>query len=266
MQQYWEHHLRLSQHASGSFQQHWGERRTRVCVMPSSQPPTELLSGVSETCMVHILRCAWNDSLSASLLTLQALNHTLPHFFPLHRQIWWSYIALTSPSIGEPHRLRLLSHFSLICACGVPPVGLQLPVLRVRQGIFAGYFPRLGVISSPWTERVLLAGTSSSLVQSPTTSPLQCSAVTSFHLQKDLILNPMLLSNQVLSTPYRMWNNYGEQINLSGQLERWCGTESCPLPLAYSPPTPPRRCGCKWISTKAPKMKGLRRMHFPWGL
>ena len=91
--------------------------------------------------MVHILRHAGSGSLSASLLALQALNHTLPHFFPLHRQIWQSRVALTSPSTGETHQLWLLSHFGLICACVVSPVGLQLPVLRVTQEKFAGYFP-----------------------------------------------------------------------------------------------------------------------------
>lgn len=56
---------------------------------------------------------------------------------------------------------------------------------------------------------------------------------------------------------------YSLQIYPSGQLERW--HRELP-PRASSPRHRPTRHGCKWSSTKAPKMKGLQRIHFPWGL
>lgn len=206
-----------------------------ICVWIPSLLPTEFL-WVAEAHRVHILR--HEMALWASSVVSQALNCILSHSSPIPSQMWWSCIPLTSPSTGKPHWLWLLSQFSLICASVVSPGGLQLPVFLVRQGMLAAYFcwallPEMRVL-------VLLVGTTSSLVQRSTTSLLWCRPTTPLHLKKYLILN--FLPNQIIS--YRMWNDYGEQTNLSGQQEWWDGMKSCPP--CTEPPTPPRQCIWRW--------------------
>lgn len=157
-------------------------------------------------------------ALWASSDALQALNCILPHSSPIHSQMWWSCILLTSPSTGKPHWLWLLSVFSLICASVVSPRDLQLPVFLIRQGMLAGYF------SLRWG--CSICGTTSSLVQGSSTSLLWCSPTTPFHLKQDLILN--FYQSRLRNVKWSWWAD-----NRTG------GTGCRAAPHAQSPPHHP---------------------------
>lgn len=209
-------------------------------------PPRSFLlrySKVPEEHLVHVLIHAWNGSLSTSLLTLQALNHILPHFFPLHRLIWWSHWCPDHPQHlwAQPTMAAPAFQFTL---CLYSLVSLQLSVLWVRQGILLVISPRLGVISSPWTEGVLLLGPSSSLEA----WPLPCFGAV---LQHHLTFKKTSFSTQGFIKPSSTYPvQHLKQLQWADKPVRSAGEVAQDGEL-HPMQTAPWQQGCKWISTHA---------------
>lgn len=127
----------------------------------------------------------------ASLVASQVLNCILSHSLPLHSQMWWSCILLTSPTTSKLAALTVQFNLCLCCLFYRPPTASIPSQTRDACWLFL-----LG--SSPWDEGVLLVGTTLSLVQRSTTSLLWCSTATPFHLQKfSIFIKPDYLLQNV---------------------------------------------------------------------